>query len=41
MSIAGDVVRKLAMITAASNFKHIVATQRDSSHKLVTHGIYG
>ncbi|EGD83528.1 hypothetical protein PTSG_04137 [Salpingoeca rosetta] len=41
MAVVGDVARKLAMMTAASNFKHIIATERDETHKLVTHGIYG
>eukprot|EP01147_Barroeca_monosierra_P001810 gene1810-4910_t len=40
MCILGDTLRKSAMITAASNFKHIVATERNPSHQLVTHGVY-
>lgn len=38
--ILGDGFRKLAMITAANNFNHIVAVEKKEDHKLVTHGIY-
>ncbi|EDQ90144.1 uncharacterized protein MONBRDRAFT_7483 [Monosiga brevicollis MX1] len=36
----GEAFRKLAMWTAGSNFKHIVATNKLESHELVTTGIY-
>ncbi|PFX13868.1 protein-S-isoprenylcysteine O-methyltransferase-like [Stylophora pistillata] len=38
--IGGEPLRKLAMITAESNFTHIVQTRKEKSHVLVTHGIY-
>ena len=38
--ILGDGFRKVAMITAASNFNHIVAVEKKDSHQLVTSGVY-
>lgn len=38
--IFGETVRKGAMITAGSNFNHIVQSDRKSDHMLVTHGLY-
>eukprot|EP00055_Hartaetosiga_balthica_P000400 m.136464 g.136464 ORF g.136464 m.136464 type:complete len:267 (+) comp10682_c0_seq1:66-866(+) len=38
--ITGDLFRKIAMITAANNFKHLVQTKKRDDHALVTHGIY-
>ncbi|EDO47903.1 predicted protein [Nematostella vectensis] len=38
--IGGDFVRKLAMITAKSNFTHLVRYHRVDEHVLVTGGIY-
>ncbi|XP_031574460.1 protein-S-isoprenylcysteine O-methyltransferase-like [Actinia tenebrosa] len=38
--IGGEIVRKLAMITAKSNFSHIVQFQKKDGHVLVQHGIY-
>jgi protein-S-isoprenylcysteine O-methyltransferase len=40
LCVAGEFVRKLAMFTAGSNFNHIVQTNREEGHVLVTHGIY-
>ena len=40
LMIGGETLRKLAMITAESNFTHIIQTKRDKKHTLVTHGIY-
>lgn len=40
MCLAGEVMRKAAMITAKSNFSHIVQSSRNSGHKLVKHGVY-
>uniref|UniRef100_A0A6B2E9R4 Protein-S-isoprenylcysteine O-methyltransferase n=1 Tax=Phlebotomus kandelakii TaxID=1109342 RepID=A0A6B2E9R4_9DIPT len=37
----GDFLRKIAMITAHSNFTHIVQFVRNEEHKLVTNGVYG
>ena len=38
--IFGESVRKLAMIHAKSNFSHVVQTNKQSGHMLVTDGIY-
>lgn len=38
--IAGECVRKLAMITAGSNFTHLVQYRKRSGHELVTYGVY-
>lgn len=38
--IMGDVVRKLAMLTASTNFNHIVQTKKRDDHQLVTWGVY-
>lgn len=40
LAIGGDIVRKLAMITAGRNFSHIISDRKDPNHRLVTHGIY-
>ena len=40
MVICGEVSRKLAMITAKSNFSHIVQSHKKDGHILVTAGIY-
>ena len=40
LTIAGELTRKLAMITAGSNFKHMVATRKQDDHQLVRSGIY-
>ncbi|WIA21396.1 hypothetical protein OEZ85_000612 [Tetradesmus obliquus] len=38
--VLGEVIRKLAMVTAASNFTHNIRRTRQQSHVLVTSGIY-
>jgi protein-S-isoprenylcysteine O-methyltransferase len=38
--VGGQAIRILAMITAGSNFHHLIQTQKQKSHRLVTHGIY-
>jgi len=38
--IIGECIRKSAMITAATNFNHIVVRHHRKGHVLVTHGIY-
>ncbi|XP_059490641.1 protein-S-isoprenylcysteine O-methyltransferase [Neocloeon triangulifer] len=38
---AGEVLRKAAMMTAKTNFNHIVQSVREDGHQLVTHGVYG
>ena len=40
MVIFGELCRKLAMITAKSNFSHIVQYQKVKDHQLVKRGIY-
>ena len=39
--IFGEVLRKLAMVTAKSNFTHLVQFRKRKEHTLVTWGIYG
>ncbi|RWS16236.1 protein-S-isoprenylcysteine O-methyltransferase-like protein [Dinothrombium tinctorium] len=36
----GEIIRKLAMITAGTNFNHVIQSYREEGHVLVTHGIY-
>ncbi|XP_074604294.1 isoprenylcysteine carboxylmethyltransferase ste14 [Brevipalpus obovatus] len=38
--IAGESVRKTAILTARSNFDHRLKTHKEKGHVLVTHGIY-
>lgn len=38
--IIGEILRKLAMYTAGHNFNHIIQTNYDSHHFLITSGIY-
>ncbi|KAF7988115.1 hypothetical protein HCN44_007609 [Aphidius gifuensis] len=40
MCIGGEVLRKLAMITASHNFNHILQTKKSHDHQLITHGVY-
>ncbi|KAI8894424.1 Isoprenylcysteine carboxyl methyltransferase family-domain-containing protein [Globomyces pollinis-pini] len=40
MVVSGQIMRSTAMITAQSNFTHLVADSKRESHQLVTHGIY-
>lgn len=40
MVIVGEGLRKLAMITAGSNFTHMVQYHKRDEHKLVTSGVY-
>uniref|UniRef100_A0A182M2Y9 Protein-S-isoprenylcysteine O-methyltransferase n=1 Tax=Anopheles culicifacies TaxID=139723 RepID=A0A182M2Y9_9DIPT len=41
LCVAGESLRKVAMITASKNFSHIVQFERHNEHELVTHGVYG
>lgn len=41
MVIFGDCLRKAAMLTAGSNFNHIVQNEKSDTHTLVTSGVYG
>lgn len=36
----GEVLRKGAMMTAKTNFNHIVQSVHEDGHQLVTHGVY-
>ncbi|KAJ2850268.1 hypothetical protein IWW36_002016 [Coemansia brasiliensis] len=40
MALAGQLMRTLAMVTAKTSFNHYVATRKEKSHRLITHGIY-
>ncbi|CAF92713.1 unnamed protein product [Tetraodon nigroviridis] len=40
MVLGGDSLRKAAMLTAGSNFNHIVQNEKARSHVLVTSGVY-
>lgn len=38
--VTGEIIRKLAMFTANTNFNHHVQSERAEDHELVTNGIY-
>ena len=40
MVMCGECLRKAAMLTAGSNFNHIVQNEKAQSHVLVTGGVY-
>nr|XP_060614687.1 protein-S-isoprenylcysteine O-methyltransferase [Anolis sagrei ordinatus] len=40
MVVFGDLLRKAAMLTAGSNFNHIVQNEKSDTHRLVTRGVY-
>lgn len=40
LCLGGEILRKLAMITASKNFSHIVQFERHQGHELVTFGVY-
>lgn len=41
LTVSGQVVRSLAMITAGRSFSHIIKRKKEKGHMLVTNGIYG
>lgn len=41
MVITGEIVRKMAMVTAGCAFTHLIKIQHEEHHRLVTRGIYG
>jgi protein-S-isoprenylcysteine O-methyltransferase len=41
MVVVGQALRSLAMATAGASFSHLIATRKESSHALVTGGVYG
>lgn len=40
MLIIGEIIRKLAIITAGQAFTHLIKIHREGHHQLVTHGVY-
>ncbi|XP_055309042.1 protein-S-isoprenylcysteine O-methyltransferase [Sitodiplosis mosellana] len=40
MCVSGEILRKLAIVTASKSFNHIVQYQKSEDHVLVTHGVY-
>ena len=40
MVVFGECLRKAAMFTAASNFNHVVQSEKSDTHTLVTSGVY-
>ena len=40
MVAGGEILRKLAMFTATSNFNHYIQHVKEEGHELITHGIY-
>ncbi len=40
MVVGGEVLRKLAMFTAVTNFNHYIQHEKQDGHVLVTHGVY-
>ncbi|GAB2267989.1 protein-S-isoprenylcysteine O-methyltransferase [Dionaea muscipula] len=41
MIVIGEIIRKMAILTAGRSFTHLIRIYREENHKLVTHGIYG
>lgn len=40
MVVVGEIIRKMAIITAGRAFTHLIKIHRDEHHKLITHGVY-
>uniref|UniRef100_A0A0D3FZT7 Protein-S-isoprenylcysteine O-methyltransferase n=1 Tax=Oryza barthii TaxID=65489 RepID=A0A0D3FZT7_9ORYZ len=40
MVIIGEVIRKLAVVTAGRSFTHVIRIHYEDQHKLITHGVY-
>ncbi|XP_021897013.1 protein-S-isoprenylcysteine O-methyltransferase B-like isoform X2 [Carica papaya] len=40
MVIIGEIIRKMAIITAGQSFTHLIKVHHEESHKLITHGVY-
>ncbi|GAV76078.1 ICMT domain-containing protein [Cephalotus follicularis] len=40
MVIIGEIIRKMAIITAGRAFTHVIKRYHEEHHKLVTHGVY-
>ncbi|XP_021774249.1 protein-S-isoprenylcysteine O-methyltransferase A-like [Chenopodium quinoa] len=41
MVVFGEIIRKVAMVTAGHAFTHLIKVHHEEQHRLVTHGIYG
>lgn len=41
MCFCGEILRKLSILTAKRNFNHVVQTEKNVDHELITHGVYG
>ena len=39
--VAGEALRKAAILTARGAFTHVIRRHRAVEHRLVTHGVYG
>ncbi|KAD6119764.1 hypothetical protein E3N88_11035 [Mikania micrantha] len=40
MVVVGEIIRKLAIITAGRAFTHLIQRYHEEHHKLITHGVY-
>ncbi|KAL6547269.1 hypothetical protein OROMI_022990 [Orobanche minor] len=40
MVVAGEVIRKLAIVTAGRSFTHLIKRYHEEHHILITHGVY-
>ncbi|XP_056160332.1 protein-S-isoprenylcysteine O-methyltransferase A-like [Syzygium oleosum] len=40
MIVVGEIIRKMAIITAGRSFTHLIKINHEDHHKLITHGIY-
>lgn len=40
LSLMGELFRKVAMLTAGSNFDHLISYKKQADHQLITYGIY-
>ncbi|KAI6676739.1 hypothetical protein NL676_037535 [Syzygium grande] len=40
MIVVGEIIRKMAIITAGRAFTHLIKIYHEDHHKLITHGIY-
>ncbi|KAF5749857.1 protein-S-isoprenylcysteine O-methyltransferase A-like isoform X2 [Tripterygium wilfordii] len=40
MVVVGEVMRKLAIITAGRSFTHLIKIHHEEHHQLITHGVY-
>ncbi|CAL0332606.1 unnamed protein product [Lupinus luteus] len=38
--VIGEIIRKMAIITAGQSFTHLIRVYHDEHHQLITHGIY-